>query len=335
MSPPLAPSTPDNPQPDRRILAQAAEWFVLLASGEASDEERRRWHAWRMAHAAHELAWQRAAGSTARFAELPPDQASAALHALSQPAGLKSPARRKGLAQLVVLLAVGLGGWQGYRGSDWSADLLTAIGEQRETALADGSRLLLDTDSAVDIEFSAKIRLIRLRRGQIMIATAPDPAASHRPFVVETAEGRVLALGTRFTVQQESGRTRVSVLEARVVLQGWDATGDSPLLGAGQSARFSRDGLLEQRPAPDADSAWTQGMLIANDLRLADLLAELARYRPEPLICDPAVAELRISGAFPLRDTDRVLAAIAHTLPVQIDRQTHAGGKSGLLVRRK
>lgn len=334
MSPPLAPSTPDD-QPDRRILAQAAEWFVVLASGEASAEERRRWHAWRMAHAAHELAWQRAAGSTARFADLPADQASAALHALSQPRGLKSPARRKGLARLAGLLAAGFGGWQGYRGSDWSADQLTAIGEQRATALADGSRLLLDTDSAVDIEFSAKIRLIRLRRGQIMIATAPDPAASHRPFLVETAEGRILALGTRFTVAQESGRTRVSVLEARVALLARDATGDRPLLDAGQSARFSRAGLLDQWTAPSADAAWTQGMLIANDRRLADLLAQLARYRPEPLICDPAVAELRISGAFPLRDTDRVLAAIGHTLPVLIERQTNADGKSRLFVRRK
>lgn len=334
MSLPLPPGTADHAQPSRRVLEQAAEWFVVLASGDASAEQRRHWHAWRMAHATHELAWQRAAGSTARFADLAPEQA-AALRALGPPRGLKSAGRRKGLVQLAVLLAAGCGGWQAYRGSDRSADLLTRVGEQRETALADGSRLLLDTDTAVDVEFSAERRLIRLRRGQIMIATASDAAAGRRPFMVDSAEGRVLALGTRFAVRQDSGSTHVSVLEARVALQAWAAAGDPPLLGAGQSARFTRDGLVDQRTTPAADTAWTQGMLIANDLRLAELLAQLARYRPQPLDCDPAVAALRISGAFPLGDTERVLAAIADTLPVRLERRAQADGRSSLLVRRK
>ena len=326
---------PESRQPSRQTLEQAAQWFVLLACGEASDADRRRWHAWRMAHPAHEQAWQRAEGSTARFADIPQDQASASLRTLNRTNEPNSPGRRKGLAQLAVLLATGFAGWQGYRSSDWSADIMASVGAQRETALADGSRLVLDTDSAVDIEFSAETRLIRLRRGQIMIATAPDPAARHRPFMVETAEGRVFALGTRFTVRQETGSTRVSVLEARVALHGRHTTGDDPILSAGQTARFNRDGLIEQRAAPATDAAWAQGMLIADDMRLGDLIAQLARYRPDPLACDPAAAELRISGAFPLRDTDRVLAAIANTLPIRLERRINGGGKSSLLVRRK
>lgn len=335
MTLPLSPRLPDSQQPSRQTLEQAAQWFVLLACGEASDEDRRRWRAWRMAHPAHEQAWQRAEASTAPFADIPQDQASASLRALDRTSGLKSPGRRKGFAQLVVLLATGFSGWQGYRGSDWSADMVTSVGEQRETVLADGSRLVLDTDSVVDIEFSAETRLIRLRRGQIMIATAPDRAARHRPFMVETAEGRVLALGTRFTVRQESESTRITVLEARVALHGRHATGEDPVLSAGQTARFNRDRLIEQRAAPAADAAWAQGLLIADDMRLADLIAQLARYRPEPLACDPSVAELRISGAFPLRDTDRALAAVGGTLPIRLDRRTHGGGKTSLVIRSK
>jgi transmembrane sensor len=323
------------PALDRQAMEQAAQWFVLLASGEASDADRGRWHAWRSAHPAHEQAWQRAEGSTARFADIPQDQATASLHALHRAPALKSGSRRKGLAQLAVLLATGFGGWQGYRTSDWSADLITAVGEQRETTLADGSRLVLDTGSAVDIAFTAERRLIRLRRGRIMIASAPDPAPRARPLMVETAEGRVRALGTRFTVQQETQSTRVTVLEARVAVHARHTTGDDAILSAGQAARFDRGGVIERLAAPATDAAWLQGMLIADDMRLADLVAQLARYRPEPLACDPSAAALRISGAFPLRDTERTLVAIGHTLPVRLERRIHADGRTGLLIRRK
>ena len=335
MSTPCRPDRPEDLPPSARQLEQAARWFVVLASGDASDDQRRRWQAWRMAHPANEQAWLRATGSAACFAQIPPDQALASLRALSQADAPKSTARRKGLAQLAVLLIGAMAGWQGYRGSDWSADLVTGVGELRETTLADGSRVLLDTDSAADVDFSARTRLIRLRRGRIMIATAPDRAANPRPLMVATAEGRVLAQGTRFSVYQEAATTRVTVLEARVALSGHDSRGDATLLGAGQTARFDRRGRVDQRAAPLADSAWVQGMLLANDQRLGDLLGELARYRPEPLSCDSAAAELRVSGAFPLRDSERALAALAETLPIEIDRRATAGGPLGLVVRRK
>ncbi len=332
----MRPAAPPSPgQPERDSLQQAAQWFVLLASGEASDADRRRWHAWRRADPAHELAWQRAARSVARFAELPPEQAPASLRALAAtPAAPARPARRKGLAQLAVLLfasAGGVAGWRGYRDSDRSADLLSAVGERRDGVLPDGSAVTLDTDSAIDIEFSATVRRIRLRRGQIMVSTAADPAA--RPFTVETADGRVLALGTRFTVRQEPHSTRVSVLEARVALHGHDASGPAPIVAAGASARFDRGGLIERRAAPAADTAWVRGMLIADDMTLDELVAELARYRSGPLDCAPAAARLRISGTFPLNDIERALAAVGDTLPVRVERQAHGGGKGALHLR--
>jgi len=65
-------------------------------------------------------------------------------------------------------------------------------------------------------------------------------------------------------------------------------------------------------------TAWTRGQLVAERMRLADFIDQLARHRPGVLRCDPAVAELPISGVFPLADTDRVLAALSEALPVQV-----------------
>jgi transmembrane sensor len=338
-------------------MEQAAQWFVVLASGEASAADRERWRAWREAHPDHEQAWQRVQGSTARFAAIPQGHAAASLRALADPLpGLsaatapRSRSRRKGLAQLVILLAVAAGGMHAYRLSDWSADFVTAAGEQRDTTLADGSRLLLDTGSAVDVAFSADSRVLRLRRGRILVATAPDPAPGARPFMVQTADGSVQALGTRFTVQQQPDSTLVTVLEARVALHAGataattatagfaaltPAAAAAPILSAGQAARFNRHGLIERHAAPPAGAAWVFGMLVADKMPLGELVAELARYRAAPLACDPAVAGLRISGAFPLRDIERALAAVGGTLPVRVERSVRSGGESALLVRRK
>lgn len=337
-------------------VEQAAQWFVVLASGEAGEADRVCWQAWRDAHPDHEQAWQRVEGSTARFAAIPQGHAAASLRALADPrlsnplptlpaaAAPPSRSRRKGLAQLAVLLAVAAGGMQAYRLSDWSADFVTAAGEQRDTTLADGSRLLLDTGSAVDVAFSSGSRVLRLRRGRILVATAADPAPRKRPFMVETADGRVQALGTRFTVRKDPDSTLATVLAARVALHAGGiagvaaalpADGRAPILDAGQAARFNRNGLLERHAAPPAGEAWVSGMLVADDMPLGELVAELARYRAAPLLCDPSAARLRISGAFPLRDTERALAAVGATLPVRVERRAQPGGESDLLVRRK
>lgn len=62
-------------------------------------------------------------------------------------------------------------------------------------------------------------------------------------------------------------------------------------------------------------------MLLADNQRLEDFLTELSRYRHGYLGCDPRIADLRVVGAFPLADTERVLDALAATLPVRIERR--------------
>lgn len=343
--PASAASSAPAPGPDAALSAEllqtAARWFVQLASGEATDADRQRWQAWRAADARHEAAWQRAQAVTAPFAHIPHAQAGVSVAALEKQQGRRAARRQalKSLGGLAGLFCAGLFGWQGWRSSDASADALTAVGEQRDLQLPDGSQLRLDTDTAIDVAFSASERLIRLRRGRVLITTAKpkgegDGGQPTPPFWVETAEGRVRALGTRFAVRQDADSTHVAVMEARVAIHAGalghfglapaaattapHATEDAPILAAGEAARFNRLGLLGRSAARGADSAWARGMLVADDMPLADFAAELARYRASPLLCDPAVRALRISGTYPLTDTDKALAALTRTLPVRV-----------------
>ncbi|MNX84677.1 fec operon regulator FecR [compost metagenome] len=68
--------------------------------------------------------------------------------------------------------------------------------------------------------------------------------------------------------------------------------------------------------------SWDKGMLLANNMRLDELLGELSRYRSGVLRCHPDVAALRVSGAFSLRDTDASLRLLSDTLPLNISRMT-------------
>ncbi len=140
-------------------------------------------------------------------------------------------------------------------------------------------------------------------------------------------------LGTRFSVRQETGTTLVTVIEARVALHPAQASGAPAILNAGETARFDRHRWIARQQAKPADTAWVRGMLVADDMDLATWVAELARYRSDSITYDPAVRALRISGTFPLADTDRALAALASTLPVRLERQVDRDGMTRLVIR--
>jgi transmembrane sensor len=94
------------------------------------------------------------------------------------------------------------------------------------------------------------------------------------------------------------------------------------VLREGQQVLMHRQGLEPIRNlAPGAD-AWSRGMLVVDNARLGDLISELGRYRNGHLGVSPNVADLRITGSFPLADTDLALQALLPTLPVQIQQRT-------------
>lgn len=304
------------------VARQAVDWLLELSlePGPDTRQAHSRWQAWLAADPLHAHAWQRIADIDGQLRGLPP---AVALQTLAAP-GMG----RRHAARLAVLLTAGAGGLLAARHTgpgerawqQWAADLSTATGERRETVLADGTRLMLNTASAVDLRYSDTERRIVLRAGEILVQSAPDPA--RRPLRVGTAEGTVLAIGTRFTVRQHEGSTAVAVLQGAVQLRPRDPTASARVLSAGEQGRFTATGTGPATPLPDGAGAWSEGMLVADDMPLAEFIAELSRHRPGLVRCTPEAGRLRVSGAYPLADTDRVLAALTRTLPVQVRSRT-------------
>lgn len=298
------------------VLDAAIAWQLTLDSGTALErEEFAKWHA---AHEEHARAWRQLGMLDQRFNVAKGPARSALLQSRE---GIRRRVRKLGggLASVVVIIGLGLYISERYLPLDyWLADQRTATGEQRTVRLADGTVLNLNTHSAVDVRFDDERRLVVLQEGEILVETGHGDA---RPFIVETREGSMRALGTRFLVKREDDGTRLSVLQSAVAAHA-QANPEEQILREAQQVLLRSDGLGSIAAlAPGAD-AWTRGMLVVDNARLGDLVHELGRYRRGHLGVAPEVAELRITGSFPLHDTDKALSALLPTLPVQIERHT-------------
>jgi len=318
-------STPVS-EPSRAAIEAAAAWYVHLSEAAPTPQERASFHDWYGAAEENALAWQRI---EALWGHLGRAALPGARAAVERAWGEERRTLRRGVggtATGCVLLAVGgalawLAAGLGAPGH-LLADYHTASGERRSVTLADGSRLTLNTASAVDVTFTPDRRHIRLHAGEIAIRVATDPS---RALTVVTADGRARALGTRFTVRRdETGSrpvTRVTVRESEVALCPAEAARRAcRVIGAGERAATAGQEVINRASvAPSAAAAWREGNLVLDDRPLPEVLAELDRYRTGHLAYDAsALADVRISGVLPIDDTDRALDALAQDRPIRV-----------------
>ncbi len=303
-------------------LAEAADWFALLRSGEATPADQARWHDWLAAGASHREAWSQVERISQRFGPLrtsPDPQATVGALATARQ---RLATRRHVLRGVSWMAGGGVAGWMAWRCTDlpllaahWTADHRAARGELAFRVRADGSRIWLAPGAAVTLHFDAQTRRLRLLAGQLFVDTAPD---AHRRFIVDTPQGRLRALGTRFHVRLLADeRATLAVYDGAVELRTASSAATT-VVQAGQQRHFDAQTVDGATPADPNGRAWIRGILLAQDMALGDVLAEVARYRPGHLAVAPEVAGLRVHGSFPLTNTDRALAMLAGILPIRL-----------------
>lgn len=303
---------------DPTVLETAAEWMMRLGERDASEADRAACMAWQRAHPDHALAWSRVERLRGLFASVP---ASVAHPVLDRPARAGRRAALRGLGACLALAPAGWAAWRYLDARRWDATWRTSTAQRRHVVLDDGTQARLDSRSTLHALYDEEQRLLRLDEGQVVIDTAPDHRQPPRPFLVETEHGRMQALGTRFNVRVDADRTCLSVLEGAVLTRPSHAPGDGVRVEAGQAVSFDRVRCDIPAHTDERTVSWTLGMLAADAMPLRQVLEALSRYRHGVVRCDPTVAGIRVSGAFPLDDTDKSLAMLAATYPVTIDHR--------------
>ncbi|MFJ2364203.1 FecR family protein [Pseudomonas sp. NPDC087697] len=212
-----------------------------------------------------------------------------------------------------LLLMVSLGaGWQPSRWlDDLGADYVSAPGEVRSVTLADQSRVTLDADSAIAVDFSHGERHVQVRRGAAFFSVTH----TGEPFVVDAEKGEARVLGTQFEVRLQPVGAQVTVLSGRVGVTPTKGA-EQQVLTAGQQVSYGA-GTAAKLHAVDSDAqlAWRQGWLNYYKSPLADVVKDLGRHYPGRIIVlNDDLAARRISGSFPSKDPQAVLDSLQGVL---------------------
>lgn len=313
-------------KPSIESLEQAAQWYAILRDESATDQDRQAWQTWLAQSPEHSAAWHYIESVGRKFAPLRgggPQGTAAALAGTeaARATAIQAVSRRRALNGLAGVLGLAVLGGLGWRFTPLPgmvlalrADHHTGTGERRDLVLADGTRLWLNTRSALQVDYRDGLRRLVLLAGEVLIETAKDS----RPFHVETGFGRLQALGTRFTVCQTETQTRLDVFDGTVEIR--TAGGRTRRIDAGQAARFDAERIGDPETADQVREAWRRGRLPADNMPLGELLEELARYRRGHISVAPEVADLKVMGVYPADDTDRALSMLEQNLPIRVRR---------------
>ena len=315
----------------------AAGWCLRLAEGPLDEAAQREFHSWLGLDPRHPILFDEAVALWNGVE----DQAGSPEMIVLRGAALENLRRANGLrwARTAVtsprvlaiaaslLVAVFVGVWQFGLPLTYRTD----IGERQVVALADGSKLSLDADTAVKVRYSRTRRDLVLVRGRARFTVAKDPL---KPFAVTAAGKTVVAVGTEFSVERLGGQVRVILYEGRVsVLAEKTADSARPVpIGPGRrpaDAVLKPGGELvmaDAAPVAELVSAdlarslsWEGGQLMFRDEPLGRAVERVNRYADRKLqLADASAGQVKISGIFTAGDTEAFVDGVTAIFPLKV-----------------
>ncbi|WP_454883002.1 FecR family protein [Sphingomonas oryzagri] len=215
-----------------------------------------------------------------------------------------------------------------------SVEYSTAVGEVRTIVLPDGSRALLDTQSAIRVSFTGAERHIDMVRGRARFTVTHDP---RWPFVVLARNVSVTARGTVFDVDMDHA-VAVHLITGKVDVAygGPQQTGKRDVIHLAAGQRVAIDAIASHPPAPPApappsDAQWVTGLETFDDVPAATIIAEANRYSDTKIqLADPADNEEVDFLVVHVRDTRKIARDLATFLKLDVDES-----QPGLIILRR
>lgn len=310
------------------LMEQAAQWVMQLSADDPLERAaaRRDFDAWKQADQRHAEAAARLEGFLGRVRQLrDADHESgatrAALGAALDLGQSRSRARKLKRLAIAGTLGVLLGlaaifALNACPPAYLLADLHTGTGQWQTSVLEDGTQITLNSASAVNLHYDRQRRVLQLVQGEILVQVAKD---AQRPFIVETAQGQIRALGTRFVVSRSGDATVLSMLESRVQVRSAGLPAEpATIVSSGQRVRITTRevGAPEQIDARSIDDAWKYHQLVVQGQSMAEVLDMLNRYRPGLISYDrDEIASMHVAAVLPLDDIDRSLQLLGQSFP--------------------
>lgn len=298
------------------VFAEASAWLFRLRADDLTPAEQQRFAQWLAATPQHVAAWDEA---QALFAALETPARTLRQHAGRADQGHSS--RRLGTAMRAVaaVLLCAVLGWllQPSLLQNLQSDYHTNTGEQRQIQLADGSRVLLNTDTAVTVDLADNLRRVRVLRGEAFFEVTHAPK---RPFWVVADETQAKVTGTAFSVGFSNKNVAVTVAEGLVETS--TQAGRIVALKAGESASYQGSAFMGVQTIDLQKAlAWRQGQMVFVQATLAEVVAQINRYRPGHLmITNKTLKNRPITAVFSVHQLDSAVSALEKTLGLRARR---------------
>jgi transmembrane sensor len=305
---PIVHRLPDVTQVER----EASEWIARLNADDVSADDRTRFEAWHAAHPLHARAYVDLSGTWKQFTAAGPFvRAVSFANSVKDVTTLRTPRRRSALLAAAACIVV-MSGLSWFFLSQRMTDTAyhTAIGEHASIALADGSVLELNSNSAARVHYYKTGRVIRLERGEAFFNVTHD---SNRPFWVVGGGSWIRAVGTAFDVNLRQTDVVVTVSEGAVRVGTTAASLDVPsdtalakvatsVVAAGQQASLRPTVVATHKLSSTEIAhsvAWRDGTLYFENRPLREVIEELSRYTTlEIRLEDENVGDILVGGTF-------------------------------------
>lgn len=308
-------------------LEEASEWFAVLSDELVSDAERDAWRMWLETDAEHRKAWQQVESVGAMFTSFRGDSLQQAAGHVLDTSRSRDISRRQLMKGVMSVTGVASLGWFSWEQTSlpsmvasWTADFHTSVGEVSHFALGDGTKVWLNTNSAMNRANSSTLRLLTLVEGEALFET--DAQVNGRPFSIacQQAVMKTTTNKARFCLRHLSNqRAILAVYDGTVILTPL-SSGAVRTVSAGEEVVFDEQSIGHSQPALAIHESWTRGLLIVDDMALSDFIAEVGRYRHGYINLDPSIASLRVIGTYPAQDANLVFDMLESAFPIQVKR---------------
>ena len=301
--PPAAPKVAHDVLQDS-AMDQALDWLIVLEC--ADDGEKAAFQAWLKADPAHAQAFAKANDV---WNGQPLIEAAQTLNTPRAPSVMRRIARHWKHLATAAMLVLCVGGYNNVP-LRLQADHLTVVGERQRLQLEDGSKVLLNTNSAFSSRMVNAQSSARLYQGEAYFEV---PANLEFPLVLEAGPVRVSVRDTAFAVSYLNGQAQVRVQRGDVDLR-MSSVGTQMRLSAGNSVSIGPNGFGQPvKLNPQTDLAWVQGRLVFENCPMGKVLEEVRRYYPGWIVNNnEQLASVAVTGNYRLDQPLDIVRSLAH-----------------------
>jgi len=313
---------------NQKQIEEKAAYYLTCQREGFTLEQKKELASWLFENEAHQKAFNKMQKTQALFLSLDENckqQLLSEIHAEIANISLWEKYKSYAVAALF-LLCIGVGIFQTNNYLNYKIPHTFHTQQQTKyVALPDGSTLTLDATTQAKVEYLKDKRVVQLHTGKILFDVQKN---THKPFIIELGSTQVKVLGTRFEIENFDNQITVKVIDGVVSVQKIiENSSLKELAQLSKGKQFSylanKDTFLIKNIDIASIASWEKGILLFDNEPVKKALNEFKRYHTLEIYFDESIANLPITGSFPIKNYDKFLIALSKIHAISLRKKNN------------